>query len=122
MPFLSLSSSGTLYGWAWGGGQISTSVGFGRWYFATVTYDNLKGIKLYVNGELKASSSNTAYNASGTVDYWTTYISGAKPSGVPSYFKGKVDNVRVYQSPLSIVQIRKLYAEGLGDHNLAQND
>jgi len=116
MPFLSLSSSAVLYGWAWGGGQINTNVSFNKWYFAVVVYDSSEGIKLYVNGKLEASSSNTNYSASDSVDYWTTYISGAKPSGVPSYFTGKIDNVRIYEKALTSAQIERLYVQGAEKH------
>ena len=113
MPFMSLSSDGVLYGWAWGGGQVSKNVGFGKWIFGVVAYDPIKGIKLYVDGELADLNSNTGYSASGSTDYWTTYISGAKPSNVPSYFNGKIDEVRIYKQSLSSAQIKKLYVRSL---------
>jgi len=122
MPFLSLSSTAVLYGWAWGGGQINIDVSFNKWYFAVVVYDPSEGIKLYVNGKLEASSSNANYSASGLVDYWTTYISGAKPAGVPAYFTGKIDNVRIYQETLSSAQIEKLYAQESKKRGLLTQD
>jgi len=120
MPFLSLSSTAILYAWAWGGGQINADVSFNKWHLGVVSYDFSEGIKLYVDGKLEASSSDTNYSASGSTDYWTTYISGAKPSGVPSYFTGKIDNVRIYQEALSSAQIKKLYAKGLEKHKIAE--
>ena len=111
MPFLSLASNGDLYGWAYGGGQISTNISFNEWHFAVLTYDSTNGVRLYVDGELKASSSSTTYNGSGTVDYWTTYVGGTKPTGVPSYFRGKIDSVRIYSESLTSAQVKKLYAK-----------
>lgn len=116
MPFMSLASDGFLYGWAYGGGQIKSRVEFDKWVFGVVVYDPSIGIKLYVDGELTDSSSNTNYSASGSTDYWTTYISGAKPTNVPSYFYGKIDEVRIYEEPLTSAQIKKLYVEGLKRH------
>jgi len=118
MPFMSLASDGILYGWAWNGGRPSSNVGFNKWICGVVVYDPSEGIKLYVNGELADSSSDTNYLASGTTDYWTTYTAGAKPPNVPSYFKGIIDDVRIYERALSSAQIRKLYVEGAKEKGL----
>lgn len=112
MPFMSLSNSGYLYCWPWGGEQISSYVGFGQWTQGTCTYSPVDGVRLYVNGTLKASSSNTSYSASGGYNYWTTYIPGAKPSGVPSYFKGLIDEVAIYSKTLSADDVKNVYYGG----------
>jgi len=118
MPFMSLASSGFLYGWAWGGAELSTQVDFDKWIFGVVSYDSSMGIKLYVDGSLVDESSNTTYSGSNNTDYWTTYIAGAKPFGVPAYFTGLIDEVNIYQQSLSETQVKQLYVEGASKHNL----
>jgi len=112
MPFLSLNSSGYLYGYAWGGGQVSYYVGFDSWIHGLVTYSPDTGVTLYVDGVNVGNDPNPNYNASGAFNYWTTYIPGAKPSGVPSYLKGIIDEVRVYDRALEPWEIKKIYEEG----------
>ena len=109
MPFMSLSNNGYLYGWAWGGGIVSYNVGFNKWVFGAVTYSPSTGITLYVNGVKVGNDPNPYYSASGSFDYWTTYIPGAKPGGVPSYFHGVIDEVRIYDRLLSDFEILSLY-------------
>jgi flagellin-like protein len=109
MPFMSLGNNGYLYGWAWGGGMTSYYVGFNKWVFGVVTYSPSSGVTLYVNGVRVGNDPNPYYSASGSFDYWTTYIPGARPGGVPSYFHGVIDEVRIYDRMLSDSEIFALY-------------
>jgi len=66
----------------------------------------------YVNGQLVGSASGQ-YSSSGSTDYWTTYISGAKPSGVNDYYNSLIGDVQAYSTALTQSQIQTLYNEGI---------
>jgi len=120
MPFMSVSISGVLYGSVWSGSVVSAStrIEFNKWNFGVVSFDKTSGIKLYLNGKLAASNPGAkTYNASGGVDYWTTYISGAKPGDVGNVvlpnFKGYIDQVRIYKVAVTANEVGRIYAESL---------
>ncbi len=89
--------------------ESSNSIEIGKWYHIVGTYDGSK-IKIFVNGEEVASVDKT-----GTID---TTTNSFNITGV-NYFKGKIDEVRMYGKGLSSAQIQKLYAQGAKRHNIA---
>ena len=118
MPFLSIAGA-TAYGWLWGvpGTDSNTSplaatVSLNAWHFLAITYAPSGGSgteKFYVDGAL-AGTATGAYQPSGLVDSWSTYIRDAKPSAVTnSYLNGEVDEVRAYSRALSAAEISILY-------------
>ena len=88
MPFLSIqggASTSTVYGYVWNNTPLAATVTNNAWHLLTLTYDpSGSSTKFYVDGALSQTGTGT-YSASGTTDYWTTNIGGAKPSGVNSY-------------------------------------
>jgi len=117
MPFLSEDGL-TVYGWLWGvnsNNPIGYTVPSSGWYMLAITYNpSGSGVEdFYVNGQLVASASGQ-YSPSGSTDYWTTYISGAKPGGVNDYYNSLMANVQAYSTVLSQSQIQELYQESLG--------
>ena len=112
MPFLSIDGS-TVYGWLWqvnGNNPLSATVSLNAWHMLTITYDPAAGgiERFYVDGVLSSSGTGT-YSPSGATDYFTTYISGAKPAGVGSYLNGTIDEVRAYDRLLTAGEITLLY-------------
>ncbi len=118
MPFLSIAGA-TVYGWLWGvpGINYTTSplaapVTLNAWHFLAITYVPSAGSgteKFYVDGML-AGTATGAYQPSGLVDSWSTYIRDAKPSAVTNqYLNGKIDEVRAYSRALSAAEISILY-------------
>ena len=93
------------------------------WIHVVLTYSNSgdRKLRLYINGAETVYSTQTA--ATGTVysDTGTDMAIGNTPSDSSRFFHGSIDDVRVYKSALSSAQIQQLYAEGLGEHSLAQN-
>lgn len=101
-----------------GGGSATQVIGTevlntGTWYFVVLTFkyngSNSNDVKLYVNGVLKASSTQKDIADPGLLD---TYI-GYEPSGsspVSYHFNGKVDDVKIYNCALSQAQITNMYA------------
>jgi membrane carboxypeptidase/penicillin-binding protein PbpC len=88
----------------------SITLNLNTWYYIVLTYKKGVGMTLYVNGEVVATktpseSSTLNYNIqpSGTIN--PLYI------GWFDYFKGVIDEVRIYPRSLSISQIQQRYNE-----------
>jgi hypothetical protein len=114
MPFLSINGA-TVYGQIWNNTIISSTVSLDAWHLIALTYDNSSSpsTRLYVDGAQVATTTGT-YSPSGLVDYWTTYIPGAKPGGINSYLRGRIDEVRAYNRVLSAGELSSLYTARLG--------
>ncbi|MGC8478742.1 MAG: LamG-like jellyroll fold domain-containing protein, partial [Candidatus Micrarchaeia archaeon] len=114
MPFLSADGL-TVFGWIWGDNELSYTLQKPGWYFLAITYNPAGSGKetLYING-IDVASATGAYSPSGATDYWTTYISGAKPTGVNDYLYGEISNIQAYSTNLTASQIMQLYQEGIG--------
>jgi hypothetical protein len=113
MPFLSINGA-TVYGQIWSNTIISSTVGLNAWHLVALTYDNSSSpsTRLYVDGAQVATTTGT-YSPSNLVDYWTTYIPGAKPGGVNNYLRGRIDEVRAYNRVLSAGELSSLYTARL---------
>jgi len=78
------------------------------WVFVGVTYDG-SNLRLYRNGSQVHSATGVApINADNRV-----YVGGF--TGTCCWFKGQIDDARVYTFALSPAQIARLYAGGAGD-------
>jgi hypothetical protein len=116
MPFLSIAGT-TVYGGLWNGSAIvsrSATVTANAWHYLALTYDPAAGgtMKFYVDGALSGMATVT-YVGSGIADSWTTSIPGAKPAGVNSVLKGKIDEIRAYDRVLSLAEVSALYTARL---------
>ncbi len=78
------------------------------WHFFLATYGGGE-LKAYIDGKevgTKATGvNNITYDAS-------NLIIGAKP-GLANYFKGSIDDIRLYDKKLSLAEIRQNYIAGL---------
>lgn len=88
-------------GWS---GYLSTTENYtdGNWYHVVATYDGTNR-KIYVNGSLKASDV-VAYTAINTAN-----IALGGYNGCNGGFNGKVDEIRIYNNPLSSTEVQQLY-------------
>jgi gliding motility-associated-like protein len=77
------------------------------WTFLTVTYDGSVS-KFYLNGELKESANFGSYLAMDNCNAGEL-IFGATWSSFPFYFKGSMDDVRIYNRALTSLQVSNLY-------------
>jgi hypothetical protein len=82
----------------------TTSLAQNTWYFGAVSFNSTTGWKLYVNGRLESTSSNTA-TVSGT---GVSVLIGAYDPGA-NLFNGKIAQVMVYDRALSDTEIRQNY-------------
>ena len=92
-----------------------------------LTFVRNKGTNLfyiYVDGVLDNSggTASTDITAFTLTRPFGIGVSNLGSSTVGPYMNGKIDEVRMYKSALSSAQIQQLYAEGLGEHSLTQNN
>ncbi len=91
-----------------------------KWYHVVATGDS-SGLKIYLNGELKASNS-TAYGS--PVTTYNLRLSGYSNLpyiGFTNYvemFNGEIDEVRISNIARSADEIRQAYEVGLRTHNI----
>ncbi|WP_406661451.1 LamG-like jellyroll fold domain-containing protein [Methanolobus sp. ZRKC3] len=84
---------------------ISTAeTNFNEWYFVTVTKDGSE-LKFYINGELKDTMSTTV----SIPESDTNLLIGIDPPGVTEYFRGSMDDLRIYNVALSQSEIDAIY-------------
>ncbi|MCX7922997.1 MAG: stalk domain-containing protein [Clostridia bacterium] len=80
------------------------------WYFITATYDG-KSLKIYHNGDLKDNKSFAAplYYSSGSL------LIGSSIEGETAFFKGMMDELRIYNYALTPEEVKALYMQyGVG--------
>jgi len=98
-------------GWAGDGSDFGIPLPLNEWHFIAAVADGTN-LLLYDNGELKDTLSYTGIvGVNGE-----TKIGGAGDG----YFNGTIDEVRIYSQALSLAEIQKHYAEGLGRYRLTQ--
>ena len=88
-----------------------------EWFLITVTWDGTittNGLKMYINGLLKKQGTSTISEISGT-NLFSFSITKA-----PFFYKGSIDDVRIYNAALSSSQIKQQYVAGL-DSLLSKN-
>ena len=83
---------------------VVTPISYGNWHFVVGTYDGSQ-MKLYYDGELKMSK---AYTGSIAVSSNDMNI-GRDPSNVGRFFKGKIDDVRIYSRELTEQEVLILF-------------
>lgn len=87
----------------------SDTVSLTEWFHISFTYDGAVG-KIFVNGKL-CGSKNLPLNTSQTT-FSVGYDFGGHPPDWNQYFKGRSDDIRIYNRALSEIEIRSLYYEG----------
>lgn len=83
----------------------TVSLALSTWYFITMTYDGTN-VRLYVNGKLDVGPTAEALNTPNS-----TVIIGSY-SGWNAFFRGTIDDLRLYNRTLSAAEIRTLYLGG----------
>jgi hypothetical protein len=89
---------------AWNTVISTTSLAQNTWYFGAVSFNSTTGWKLYVNGRLESTNSNTTA-VSGT---GVSVLIGAYDPGA-NLFNGKIAQVMIYDRALSDTEIRQNY-------------
>ena len=85
-------------------GAEGGSISVGAWNYAAITYDGTT-VKDYLNGQLVGAAA-LALNTASTA----LHIGG--PPLFNSYFKGDIDDVRIYSRALADYEVYDQYAAG----------
>ncbi|MFA6341122.1 MAG: LamG-like jellyroll fold domain-containing protein [Candidatus Paceibacterota bacterium] len=105
-----------IYTGTWGSLCGKSIIPTDTWSHIAMTY-NGSMITVYLNGALDGSISKTGNMSAGGVP---VYIGGTTQIGFDNqYFKGLLDDIRIYSSTLSSLEIQKIYAEGISDHPIS---
>ncbi len=81
-----------------------TPITFGHWYYVAFTYDGLAA-KLYINGVLKGTQQRMVNFTDNSND---VYIGKTENPTYPYYFKGIIDELRIYNRALTADEIKYL--------------
>jgi len=118
VSLMSIDNTGWLRATIPGGAAIAANpttdgAGFGHWVNAVLSYSPTAGEKLYINGTLRASSANGTYNRISALPiFFTTYMTGSKPDNVPIYYKGKIDELKIFDRALTDSEVAELAGTG----------
>jgi len=87
----------------------NSTIGIGTWYHFVAVYDNnMKTHKLYIDGDL---ADQTTY--AGVIKQTTEVLCiGAYGYNGGYYYKGIIDELRIYNRALSVSEIQQLYQAG----------
>ena len=86
---------------------------YNKWYHFVHVWDNVNGLILYVNGEKVATTPMTNYSASSYSNFIWIGFSPSACAGDTGFFKGKIDDIRIYNTSLSLSEIQQNYIAGL---------
>jgi len=106
---LTIASGGNVdfVGWV-DGWESPLTVKNNTWNFIAVTYSGGTSIAAFSNGQYATGSIGPL-----TTPLTNLYIGGLYGYG-PSYYKGLIANVQIYNTSLSANEIQALYLEGIG--------
>lgn len=90
------------------------------WYNATITVDASKNIFYYLDGILLKSKSFTGFITS--IDGDTNIVIGAGRTESSRYFKGIIDEIRIYNRVLSQNEIEAIYNDGACTNLISVSD
>ena len=89
---------------------FDTTLNVSQWYNISVIYDG-SNIKLYLNGTLAKSQAKT-----GSISTDASLLTlGRDPSTTTKYFKGKIDEVRVFNLALNESQLQRMVYQEIQD-------
>ncbi|MCF7865652.1 MAG: LamG domain-containing protein [Candidatus Pacebacteria bacterium] len=90
--------------------RTSITLSSNQWYFVTMTYDGVSTLKIYINGvDVSETSTSPDINwAAGA----NAFAIGRRAGASSSYFKGSLDDIRIYNRALSASEIKSLYNLG----------
>jgi len=100
--------SGELAFRAYSDDHLSQEIEENIWYHVAFTYDGTNILKFYVNGQV-VDTQFCAGVLNTTLGHYSESIGGGGPEGVLESFKGKIDEVRIYDYSLSNQEVADLY-------------
>jgi hypothetical protein len=93
----------------------------GGWHHIVVTYNkSTSTAKIYVDNILKLTQPGLTYNFQNSDT--KLYIAGSPVAAGDEYFKGALDDIRLYNRELTASEISSLYNEGIVASNITVTD
>lgn len=99
------------------------------WYHIVYEFDNTSGTQIYINGILQslnvggiALNTNNLSNINTTLDGNMFIGKAPQMSLYPYYFKGTIDDTRIYNRVLSLNEVTALYNEDQCVNNITVTD
>ena len=86
---------------------------YNKWYYFVHAWDKTNGLVLYVNGEKVSTALMNNYDASTSSNYIWLGFSPNGCAGDAGFFKGKIDDIRIYNTSLSLSEVQENYTAGL---------
>ncbi len=111
VSMVALSSENKIRAYSWPSNVITNPIiaNDGDWHFFANTWDNVNGLRLYVDNQL-VNKSQPTYSASGTSNYvWLGFTPNSCAGDTSSYFKGEIDEISVFNRALSESEIQNIY-------------
>jgi hypothetical protein len=99
----------------------STALSVDRWYHICAVYDGASStekLKLYVNGQ-QETTSNAGALAGVLAVSTAKFTFGKTPGATTEYFKGSIDEVRVFNTALTSDQIQKMVYQEIKQNGTA---
>jgi Concanavalin A-like lectin/glucanases superfamily len=90
--------------------KLGGGITIGDWHMITLTFDPKRDAYLYLDGKSRAKVKSTVYNINPQTNLEPLTI-GAESAGRWYPFNGDIDEVRVYDRVVSVVEIAKMYAQ-----------
>ncbi|MBP3848115.1 MAG: hypothetical protein J6D22_00040, partial [Pyramidobacter sp.] len=84
-----------------------------RWHHLALVYDPARGVNIFVDGEDVGCNSKGAFNYDSCRDGGVFYL-GGKSTAVGAPFRGCLDEVKVFDKPFNIPQIRAVMRADAG--------
>jgi len=112
---LSVNGTGTINMNFYAGGTVhsyttsSTPISVNNWYHIVATYDGISTVKIFVNGVLQAASCTTGTCTGAITPNAADFTIGRPGSYAANYFTGQIDEVRIYDRPITTSEVTALY-------------
>ncbi len=94
-----------IYGFQYGGFYLFDTVALNTWNHLVYIYNN-RNYHFYKNGQLKYTGFDTNEES---LNYCAPFTIGAKASPAYDTWEGSVDNIRIYNRPLSEGEVKYLF-------------
>ena len=83
------------------------SIPLASWQLLTATMDSVGTIRTYLNGSIVATTTGQSITSCGSS---RQFLIGNSKQGMPEYFSGNIDDVRIYGRVLTTSEVQALYA------------
>jgi Concanavalin A-like lectin/glucanases superfamily len=90
--------------------RLGGGITVGNWHMITLTFDPKREMQLFLDGKSRAKVKSKVYNINSQTNLEPLTI-GAESAGRWYPFNGDIDEVRVYDRAVSVVEIAKMFAQ-----------